>query len=73
MKKNLNEFRVNTLTREYSNRCLVISENHRMQFMQAHPDAVQNIHVLPDASETIPAFFIDPVEEAVSEEVEQVF
>ena len=41
--------------------------------MKAHPDAVQNIKVLPDAMQTIPAFFIDPTPEAVSEEPTQVF
>ena len=41
--------------------------------MKAHPDAVQNIRVLPDASETVPAFFIDATKEAVEEEPTQVF
>ena len=44
-----------------------------MDIMKAHPDAVQNIMPLPDASQTAPAFFVDPTPEAVTEEIEQVF
>lgn len=41
--------------------------------MAKHPDAVSEIKVLPAASQTTPALFITPVDEALTEEVEQIF
>lgn len=38
--------------------------------VKARPDAVRNIVSVPDASQTVPAFFIDPV---LSVKVEKVF
>ncbi len=44
-----------------------------VDIVKAHPDAVQDIKPLPDSSETVPAFFIDPTPEALTEEIAQVF
>ena len=41
--------------------------------MKEYPDAVSNLKCLPDSSETVPALFINPVEEAVTEEITQIF
>ena len=38
--------------------------------VKARPDAVRNIVSVPDASQTVPAFFIDPV---LNVKVEKVF
>ncbi len=51
----------------------VLEFGEMADLVAAHPDAVQNIKPLPDASQTNPAFFIDPVPAALTEEIEQVF
>ncbi len=69
-----------TLVKEGKNPVCVDACNSRVlefgeltDIMKAHPDAVQDIHVLPSSSETVPAFFIDATPEALTEEPTQVF
>lgn len=41
--------------------------------MNDHPDAVADLKCLPASSETTPALLVDPVSEALTEEIVQVF